>query len=406
MRTSDQTVALAANPPWIRRLLVEGQWLFAAALFGYPFIAGVVSFLQVDSWLLSGPLRIVVALAALWMILRSKWPSLSGWRGTLILIWVAYGARLLYDHFFAGLGDAFYALAFFVSAALLPAWAMMVGAIWRQAEFARASLVLAFTACLMSLAGNALGRFGDVDLTEAAGRLTTVALNPVSLGQAATSALLCACVLWRVLVPMNRWILLPVIGVALSTLLATGSKGPALALGVCLLVWSVRRIGSRWPLVSLGLPAAAILAFSSENPLAERVGASSEDLSTLDRVVLAQNSIAQIADAPWFGSSFVELESGYYPHNIVLEGGLAFGIPLTLVLIALLLHGLRRAWFTLGSTQQDLLGLLYVQSLVEAMLTGAMFAATPLWVSLALLLAPHRRQHRLLLASHQPKRVT
>jgi hypothetical protein len=368
--------------------------MFALALFGYPLVAGVGSLLRVDSAWMSVPFRLLLAVSALVLLLPAPVPRLSLARATTLLIWVAYAARLAHDAAFAALPDAIYALQFFVASAVLPALALACGSQWQQPVFARNSLIVAMSACVLALVGSAADGSSDADLTEATRRLTLVALDPISLGHLSTSAIFCCAVLWRHSAGPKRWLLIAATTLALATLVATGSKGPALALGLVMLAWSIRRTRSRWPLLALALPAAVLLLLSGDNPLAARVAASSEDLSTLDRLVLIENSLRQIEASPWWGSAFVELESGYYPHNIVLEAGMALGLPLTLVLLGLLWHTCRLAWRALASFDEDLLGLLFLQGLIEVTLSGAIFGATLLWISMALLLRPRRPTRR------------
>jgi hypothetical protein len=368
--------------------------LLALALFGYPLVGNLVSLLGVDSRALSVPFRLLVAMLAVAVIFSSVVVRLNGLRLLLLAFWAAYSLRLLYDTFVAGLEGAAYALQFFVAGCMMPAVAQWFADSYRQPLFARISLVLATAGCVATLGGSALGGFGESDLTDSTGRLSTAALNAVSLGHLAVSAVLCALVLWREASIGSRILLASAVGVALTALLMTGSKGPAFALLVCLAAWSMRR-GRLLRLVLLAAPLLAVLLVSSSSPLASRIVNAAEDLSTLDRVILLQDTVRQISSAPLTGSAFVELNSGTYPHNILLEASLAVGLPMAGLLAVLLAIGASRAVSILNS-DNDLLGLLFLQALVAGMLSEAMFAASALWCSLALLLGavPVRRSIR------------
>lgn len=382
-----------------RKLGAHAACLFALALFGYPLVGAVISFLHVDSRTLSVPFRLVVAAVGIALLMRSGLPRGGGARSVLMFIWAAYALRLVHDTFVAQIDRADYALMFFAVAVLLPALALTGCRLWEQHIFASVSLVVSIAGCAAVLVGNMFGLFGDDDLTEATGRLTVAALDPISSGHLAVSAILCAIGLWRNVSARTRVLLIAAIGIGLATILESGSKGPALSFGVCLLAWSARRLSRRWPVPVLALPMAIFFITSGESPLASRLSASADDLSTLERVVLAQNSLTQIAGSPILGSAFVEFQSGFYPHNIVLESALALGIPLAAILIALLLYGLQRAWRAMASPVEDVLGLLYVQALVGAMVSGGMYGATMLWVTLALLLRRRTWPQRLALVS-------
>ncbi len=203
---------------------------------------------------------------------------------------------------------------------------------------------------------------------------------------------------------MQRIGLFLTVRLGVLSLVLSGSKGPALALLDCRFTWAARR-GMLSGLLLWVLPAAVAILWLGDSPLMQRVAVLEEDLSTLDRLVLIQDVLAQVAASPLSGSAFVELNSGYYPHNIPLETAMALGIPVALVLLGLMALGLRRAWRALGTQSSDLLGLLYLQSFLAAWLSSALFGATMLWITLGRLLAhrPEAVGGRFRRARHAPR---
>ena len=358
--------------------------IFAVALFGYPIVGNLVSMLQMDSRLLSIPYRIAVAGLCLWVLISTGRLVVDLWRFALLLVWTAFLLRLIYDGLIADIGGADYAIQIFLAGCVLPAMALWKLDAYDARRFARLGLITAAFGCLMSLAGTLFGSFGESDLTEITGRLSTVALNPVSLGHLAVSGLFCALVYWRHSDAARHLLLLVVIAMMLVVLVETGSKGPALSLMLGLTLWSLRR-GAFIRLMLVAVPLAAVAILSGSNPLAERIAATDEDLSTLDRLFLIQDSLQQIVDYPWIGSAFVELKSGFYAHNILLEAAMSLGLPMTFVLVLVLLRGLAASW-SLLSTEYDLIGLLFVQGISTSILAGSMFGATVMWVSLTMAL--------------------
>ena len=135
----------------------------------------------------------------------------------------------------------------------------------------------------------------------------------------------------------------------------------------------------------LALPMLVWVSLSTANPLADRLADAGDDSSTVDRVVMISDSFEQIADSPLIGSAFVELNSGFYPHNIFVESGLAFGIPVALVFTGMIFVGVGRAWKTLKTNNYDLLGLLFFQGLLDATFSGSLYGMLQLWVLLAML---------------------
>jgi hypothetical protein len=366
--------------------------LFAMGLFGYALVGNLISLLQIDSRVLSIPYRIIVGAFSVYLVSTTRWYRLDGLRVTMLLIWSVYVARLCYDTCIANIEGADYALQFFVIASVLPALALMSANSFDQDKFARAGLVTAAVACVFSLSGTYLGRFGDQDLEETTGRLSTVALNPISLGQLAVGGLFCALVLWREASALLKPTLFVCIAIFAWCLDETGSKGPAVALILGLGLWCIRR-GMFLRFCILGIPGLAYVVFSGASALAQRVLSSQEDISTLDRLVLLEDTINQISTAPLLGSAYVELNSGTYPHNIFLESAMAMGIPMAIIVLSMVLVAAKRAWALL-KTDADLLGLLFFQALMSVSLSGALFGAYDLWFVLALLpMVGNRTRH-------------
>jgi O-antigen ligase len=166
-------------------------------------------------------------------------------------------------------------------------------------------------------------------------------------------------------------------------LLLTGSKGPALALSACIGLFALRR-GHVLRVAVFALPMMLWLITSDSSPLAARLAAAEGDESTADRITVLNDSINQISDGPLAGSAFVELNSGFYPHNIFVEAPMALGVPAGLLFAGLAIFGLIRAWKELKGPNY-LLALLYIQGVFAAAVSGSMFGSTLFWITLSLL---------------------
>jgi len=356
--------------------------LFAVALFGYPITGSVISLLQVDSRLLSIPFRLLVGCLSIWVIVSARHLKINRVRQVMIFIWLLYVLRLLYDWLVPHLQGADYALQYFIVSSILPASALMKAQVYGERRFAAMSFVIASAGALMGLLVALYGS-GDDTGVDASGRLSLAALNPVSLGNEATSALLCGLVLWPGAKMRHRMVLSCVFALLLWCLVLTGSKGPMLQLLVCGGLWALRR-GYAWRLSILALPLLVWLTLSTANPLATRLAESPDDPSTVDRIVMLTDSMQQIAGSPLIGSAFVELNSGYYPHNVFIESALALGVPMAFVFSGLMFVGAQRSWKSLKD-DRDLLGLLFLQGLLQAATAGALFGAIQVWVILPML---------------------
>lgn len=367
----------------LQSLARQSSWLFATALFGYPVIGNLISLLQIESRLLSIPFRIFVALSSLWLIVTTRRLRTDGLRQAMLLFWFLYTLRLIHDWIFTTLQGADYALQFFIASSVLPAVALMKAGAYNRRRFAFMGFLIAGAGAITSLLAAKYGSADVQEVTDSSGRLSLAALDPVSLGHLATSSLLCGLVLWGGARAREKMLLASVFFMLIWCLVLTGSKGPALALLVCVGLWALRN-GHAWKFALLAIPMVAWMLVSSDNPLVSRLSATEDDQSTVDRLVILTDSVNQIEGSPLLGSAFVEISSGFYPHNVFIEAGLALGIPGLILFVCLVAIGGWRAWKTLR-TQNDLLGLLYLQGLFAAATSGAIFGATLLWVILALL---------------------
>lgn len=360
-----------------------GALLFALALFGYPIVGSLVSLLNIESRLLSVPFRLFVGLMGLFMFATMGRMRFDNWRLLILLIWCALILRLCFDTLVAGIDGADYALGFFIVGSVLPVFALWKLDAYDQERFALAGFITATIGSLISLFGNYAGAFGASDLTELTGRLSSASLNPVSLGHLAVSGFFCGLVLMRKTTAWRLITIAVVMGGLIVVVVQTGSKGPLLSLAIALSIWSVRR-GIAGRSIVLVASLTTLLVLYGDNPLFERLLSINEDPSTSDRIVLIQDSWQQILSSPWVGSASVELNAGYYPHNILLEAAMSFGLPLTVILVIVLLRGLIISWRLLNKNC-DLIALLYIQALVISIISGALFTDSMLWVCLIML---------------------
>lgn len=362
-----------------------GALLFALALFGYPIVGTLNSLLGIEDRFLSVAFRMLVAVVSLFIFAAlGRW-RIRYWHLPILLIWCALVFRLSFDILVAHIEGVDYALQLFIVGSVLPVLALWKLGAYDQMRFAVAGFTAACIGSLSSLFANYLGAFGEADLTEVTGRLSSVSLNAVSLGHLAVSGIFCGLVLWRQVVPWKRIPIAMAMAGMLLVMVQTGSKGPVAALAVALLLWSARR-GRGGRLIALAIPVIVTLALYGDSPIADRMMAVNEDPSTHERIVLIQDSLQQIASSPWFGSASVELNTGYYPHNILLEAAMSFGIPLTTILVAVLVRGWIVSWRLLN-TDGDLVALLFIQALVISQLSGALFADSLMWFCLMAVIA-------------------
>ncbi|MBI2798711.1 MAG: O-antigen ligase family protein [Gammaproteobacteria bacterium] len=355
--------------------------------------------------------------------------TLAGWKITwlqagLLTFWLAYLGRMLLTAPAAHDPDGNQASLFFVAAVVIPAFAQMVSARYWCAR--RATLMVATLGTLITFLALALQMFSIGDernLLMATGRLSYDTVNPITLGHVAVSTLTA---LWFTFTqrsgPRFGFVLIVIGAATLILLVATGSKGPILALFALLLcgfafvrqdpmplALTVTAIGF---VLALSIPTlldSAVRAVltpsaresdglssgykdSSEHKHAVREDAAHrlinirEDWSTLDRLKVWRAAAKQIRSAPWTGTSYIEWESKSYPHNLFIESGMALG-GFGLVLIVILIYcGLRSAR-ELVQFPYPIAAAVFVQFAVSACFSGAIYGEGQLWTALGLLLA-------------------
>ena len=381
-----------ASCPLERAQTISAQcsaFIFALAVFGYPIIGSLVSWLGVESRMLSVPFRLFLGSLGILVIALTTSIRIDKWHFLMLLIWYALILRLGFDTSIAAIENADYALEFFLISCVLPVLAIWALDAYQPRNYAIAGFALATTGSLTALLANYFGIFGESDLTEITDRLSSTALNPVTLGHLALSGFLCGLTLMRSESLWMRATVMMTMMALIIVIIQTGSKGPVIALAIITFIWAGQRVLIT-PMIGLVVLAAILLLVYGDSPFFQRLLAIDDDPSTTERIGLIQDSLQQIAASPWLGSASVELKSGAYPHNIFLEGALSFGLPLTAVLAILLSHGLFKS-LKLLKTENDLVSLLFLQSLVISQISGALFADSMLWICLVLILGLDRK---------------
>ena len=370
-----------------------GVWLFALVfaltLIGYP-VAGVASSaLGLSSLESSIPLRAFVVLLAFVLILHVIGARQTARLAPLILLfWWIYLIRLFWDLGTGEFDRADQALLFFIGTVVIPVLAIMIGAIhYDERVTARVTFAIGAFVCAASLAMNYLGIGEAADLTETTGRLSTESLNPITLGHVAVTTIIAALVLWKQPgLPGGRLALLGGGAVALGCLVLAASRGPILALMVVVISYAALR--GRWGRIFAGglavLIVAPMILATQGVAIVERFTNITSDLSAIERLIIQGNALDQGLANPVIGSAYVELSSGQYPHNLILESLMALGFVGLLIFLFVCAQGGYRAFWRLR-TGEVLVPLLLVQYFVAAMFSGSLWGAGPLWAVLMML---------------------
>lgn len=375
--------------------------LLSLCIAGYPLAAALQAITGLNSRFFSIPYRALIAGLALWVLVRAIAAGWSGYTGTLWLpvavFWLLYGWRLasdgLFDQVSLGVPLSDYLLIGLASS-LLPMLACFTIRDAITAEQARRltlpmATIGAAAAIVLGLREIVQGNF----LSVVTGRFGLQALNPISLGHlGATTALLWVERLLSAGPARTRPVAVAgiVLGVGVTAL--AGSRGPILALlaGTALMLVVAMRRGRlvrgtvlAAVVVSAG-SAAALIAQELGLGVIRRIEGVRDDLSSIERVTILRDAWNQFLAHPILGSGLEEKMSSFYPHNPVVEAfmatGIIGGLAFLVVTIAGGYAGLR---LVRAAGAGAWVGVLLVQYLSGALLSGSVYSGTSAYPLLA-----------------------
>ena len=375
--------------------------LYALTVVGFPLVSTVPTLVGVDSQVATVPFRIIVVALSVGI--------LYGWwvRGTRVLfnaavlstltLWALLVARMFVDTMVDPLpGDLGIPVSQFLllslGACYLPALAGLEYPDARTLDLARVWIeVLGAIAMLAILYVGLRGVFQGSVLY----RLATPVLNPISVGHLGVSVLIVTLCGFSGSGRGVRLLRSLLVLLSVTVIVGSVSRGPILAALVAALLLATRpRAGARIKLFgvvlrvalvagAIGAIAAAIsyLEESGIIDVVERLTETLQDVASQERTAMIVGAWQQFAENPFIGSAFVERRFMMNPHNIILESLMAVGI----VGLGLLLVSMSAS---LVATQRVLripgnhawVGLIYVQYVINGMLSGSLFTDGAFWL--------------------------
>lgn len=400
-RASSAHISLPSDD---RRTRLRVTWILLINLMGYPLLGTLVALTPYPSLVASIPVRLSVFLLSLSLLvffrLRDGFSfsfrriQLTPLRCTLFFFWLVYLCRLLWDWQVQDMPEAGAALLFFSVVSLIPSLALMGLAprLWDAQALARLAFFTGAATCAIAVGVTFLGVAGERSLTEQTGRLTFDTVNSITFGHVAVTTILAGVIGWSedgLRRPL--WMLGIVLlgcAAALVALQMSASKGPVVALAICLFTLGVSQRRLRWVLLVLIPLAITFVVVSMDGALGQRFSEINEDLSTIDRRMMLANAAQQFADNPFFGNAFIETEFQTYPHNLFLEAGMATGaFGFTLYLAVFFASCVRLFLWIAGSARGLFLAILALQYLIGENISGSLYASGNLWIFIAMIIA-------------------
>lgn len=377
-----------------------GALLFALTIAGYPLVSSLPFLLGVDSRVTSVPYRAAILVISLLIIIyQMKFRSNS--RSSTIfyllwIFWVLYLIRLLSDTLISPIPLPISSeeyLLFAIGVTFIPMVAFYY--ITNKANLSLALnlsiilLTLAATLCLMQVVKEFLaGNFYYFYV----GRLETGTLNAISLGHVGASlGILSLFALLREKSNYYRYIYCGLFFCGVFTLAVAASKGPILSflfvVMVIIIINSIRKINLSFIFLIIFITAiVCFIVFFVQDKLG--LGVISRFSSILEktdgpvdlRSILIRDAWSQFLDNPIFGSALVELNSVYYPHNLIIESFMATGIFGGIVFSLLMIFTFFIAFKTiLLNYEIGWVPLIFLQYWVGVQASGSLSESDILW---------------------------
>lgn len=377
---------------------------------GYAVTAIFSVWLGLDE---SSTLAILVRILTLALCLRLMASGIKFERldSFLILLWLIYTTRLVYDAFDPLILGTQTAILFFALTAVFPAIALTTTKIdWNERNLVIGLIITGVFICSGALWGMKALPAGQ-DYLFATGRLGFEKLDPISTGHIGCTTTIAALILST---GSNRWTTRLVsafaIGLGLAVMILAASRGALIAFAACSLILSIRQ--RLWKHLAVAVVLAlASLALIDIQALLEstRIAGTGQDDSSLERKYVLALALKLIVENWEFGSSYTLPGDLGYPHNIIIESWMAMGLLGFLLMLYITSRGVIAA-IVKAETDKPMIPMLYLQFLVGAQFSGSFYGWSGMWMGLAILLSDRTARARGDLPapeqSPQPQRLT
>lgn len=152
-------------------------------------------------------------------------------------------------------------------------------------------------------------------------------------------------------------------------------------------------MGQRFKAMAVILTGILVLSLASDifgTAVFDRVASMGDDIesgsSSMSRLVIWRESIAQFAETPLFGNSLEVQSLERYPHNILIEVMITTGIVGLIPFVLMFASGYRLAvTIVKKSPRYAWMAVFFIQSVVQAMFSGALYSSGWVFISIALM---------------------
>lgn len=361
------------------------SWLFgllvALTLVGYPVAGSLAQILNLESTVASYPFRGLMLVLSLVLVTIGIVTARFKLSLTIVTFLFLYLARLVVDSENGIFPDANRDLLFYIVAVLVPTLAVSVSSVYNERRTTILLCGLGIFASLLILYALRTEVVGETDLTFTR-RASFDTLNPITIGYTGLFTAFSGYAMLVWVAP--RWkfaIAIPAIVLGMLVMALGGSRGPLVGAVLFLAVYAVvRRYGS----LALGLFGAfaygVYLTVGQDLALVQRLQSQGGgDQSMWERFYVQQSSFQAAIENPIFGLSYLEPSTMAYPHNLLIESGMALGIFGFALMLAILLK-LLTVSFTLLRGGQLLIPFMGLCAFANANLSAALFQSSDFWL--------------------------
>jgi hypothetical protein len=373
------------------------SWILALSIAGYPVVAGLSELTGTDNRPSSIAMRGALVLICLLVLLRSPFTRMFT-RNIIFWVawwffWAAYLLRLCLDTVFSTQGLPLASSEYWVFAVgtcLIPALAASRGNITGATEhaFRRTYWLLVLGATLNIVVLFAQRAIGDIDTL----RAETEVLNPIALGHIGVSLLLLSG--WKLnergpRIGPGKLVTCICCVIAAFTIFISASKGPIISLLGSLAVYAFTRPGkffSRYLSASLLLLSIIVAVNFNAIQNSFLVTRIAEGVfSDGARINLLSDAVHLVRHSPFIGAGIEPLDT--YPHNLVVESFLSFGLLTGIPFCLMLLTAVFRIPSLASRSQSCWIVLLFVQYGLAGMFSGSLYGSYTFWVLLVALIS-------------------
>jgi hypothetical protein len=352
--------------------------LITLVFVGYPLAAGLASILNFDNRTSSILIRIIELLVAIFIISNRFSYALDSKKKLFWLFWwtfwILYILRIIIDNFFSGLNNltVYEYLLYSVGSVLIPSLAL---SFIKPSELNNKILDLLIYSFVIVLLINlyVIFRFiGDISTDL---RLSSETINPITIGHLGVTLTILAS--WRLSETLINTLIKKILNiiylvVGLSSIFISGSRSPILSMAIAILLFMFfKKISIKSIFFIISFLISAYLYSLNFNALNRRLEADAF-FSDRSRELLFNESIKLIQNNFFLGAGIEPL--GSYPHNLILESFLMFGILSGFSIIFIILFTLKSALKIYYYKRDKFwIVLIYFQFLTSAMFSGGLY---------------------------------